>query len=270
MTESLNDTGYGHSGLHRLFESKHFKMRPYGDPANDQYKALKTFLQRYLTPASFKTYWAFLCALEPYVKNAINPIVIKSAALKSGFDGNKINVKRLMCFNETFVRLSDEKAEEMIGLVTTVLAPYFRDNQWIPETLYPELFPTESGFGFTLSTQTGIPLNDRATNRQRFLVDNSEQWQAILAGRKLAIEIAEEEKERKRLIKEAADAAKPTKTRSCSQLGCNCHIDITTNSIQKLNERTWKKCKGKRCSTWVCPTHFTELEAHESFCPRCT
>lgn len=138
MTESLNDGGHGHDGLHRLFESKDFKMRPYSDPASPLYKALKNFLERYLTPASLKTFWSFICAMEPYVKKAINPVVVKSAAKKSGFESDKINVRTIMSYNSQFARLPDNKAEEVLGLIQTVLVPYFSDNQWIPKWLYPE------------------------------------------------------------------------------------------------------------------------------------
>ena len=50
-------------------------------------------------------------------------------------------------------------------------------------------------------------------NRQRFLVDNSEQWQALLAGRRAVAKAAEDEK-LKRREKEIADATKPKKIRS--------------------------------------------------------
>ena len=270
MTQSMNDGGHGHDGLHRLFESKHFKMRPYEDPASSRYTALKDYLELHLTSASFKTYWAFVCAFEPYIKNAINPIVVKSAAKKSGFESNRINVKTIMSYNKEFVGLTDQKAIEVVGLITTVLVPYFRDHQWIPESLYPQLFHTENGFDFTLSTRSGTPLNDLTTNRQRFLVDNSKQWQTLLAGRRATLEAAENEKERKKLLKDEADALKPKKTRSCSHLVCKSDIDISTIALKKFNEATWKKCKGKGCSMWVCPQHFLEIVEHESFCSKCT
>jgi hypothetical protein len=207
-----------------------------------------------------------MCAFEAYVMKAINPVVVKSAARKSGFESNKINITTIMSYNTEFSRLTEEKAEEVIGLVSTVLVPYFREHQWIPEELYPELFPTDSGFEFT--TRTGTPLNELTTNRQRFLVDNSEQWQALLADRKAVLEATEEEKERKRLQKEAAEAAKPKKARSCSHLGCRVVIDITTALLKKNSEGTWKKCKGKNCSKWACPSHFDKLEEHEVFCEK--
>jgi hypothetical protein len=79
----------------------------------------------------------------------------------------------------------------------------------------------------------------------------------------------EEEKERKRSQKEATEAAKPKKFRSCSQLGCRAIIDITSALLKKDNEGTWKKCKVKNCSTWTCPSHFDKLEEHEVFCRKC-
>jgi len=265
MTQSMNDGGSGHHALHLLFESKHFKMRPYADPANSQYKALKTYLEKYLTPASLKTYWSFLCAFEPYVKKAINPVTVKSAARKSGFEGDKINIETIMSYNDEFCRMSHEKSTEVLGLITTVLAPYFRDNQWIPEALYAEVFPD-----LQLSTREGTHLNNLTTNRQRFLVDNSEQWQGLLATRKAVIAAAEEEKDRKRLLKDTTDALKPKKSRCCSHLTCESEIDITTAAVQKLNQATWRKCKGRGCSTWTCPTHSPVMDQHQNICKKCT
>ena len=88
-----------------------------------------------------KTYWAFICTLEPYIKKAINPVVVKSAAIKSGFESNGINVRIIMSYNSDCVRLTDAKAEEVIGLIMTVLVPY-REHQSIPESFYPEIFAT--------------------------------------------------------------------------------------------------------------------------------
>lgn len=269
MVESMNDGGHGHDGIHRLFESKDFKMRPYDDPASSRYVALKSFLQKYLTPASFKTYWAFLCAFEPYIITACSPIVLKSAAKQSGFEGDSINVRRIMSYNTEFAKLSDEKAEEVIGIILTVLVPFFTNNQWIPETLYPELFPVDSGFDFTLSTRSGTPLNDLTTNRQRFIVDNSDQWQALLAAREAASLAADHEIAQRRLLREADIASKPKLFRSCSHLGCTSIIDITTPSLRKINDATWKKCQGNHCRIWVCPIHFDEIKQHENICSKC-
>ena len=88
--------------------------------------------------------------------------------------------------------------------------------------------------------------------------------------RRASLEAAEEEKERKRLAKALADAAKPFKFRSCSQLHCQSTIDITTTVIKKMNESTWKKCKAKNCAVWLCPNHFQLIATHETFCVKCT
>ena len=136
--------------------------------------------------------------------------------------------------------------------------------------MYPKVFSVENGFDFVLSNRTGTPLNDLTTNRQRFMVDNSQQWQSVLAARKLVVEAAEEDKERKRLQKETIDAARNQKVRCCSNLCCISTIDITTFAIQKINEQKWKKCKGKRCSVWVCPDHFADVSLHEIKCSKYT
>ena len=269
MTESMNDGGHGHDGLHRLFESRDFKMRPYPDPASPLYTALKVFLERYITPASMKTYWAFVCAFEPYIKHAITPVIVKSAAKKSGFEADKINVRTIMSYNPQFIKLTHEKAEEVIDLIKTVLVPYFAANQWIPESMYPDLFPVESGYDFTLSTRSGTPLNDLVTNRQRFMVDSSEQWQAVLADRKISAIAAKEKAENERLTREMINLSKPQKFRSCENITCNSKIDITTPALKKVNEMTWKKCSGKSCFIWACPVHFAEVLIHQNSCSKC-
>ena len=96
------------------------------------------------------------------------------------------------------------------------------------------------------------------------------QWQALRCLRRAAVVAAEEEKQRKRLERIAVDAAKPKKIRSCGQLGCNINIDVTTNALKKINEATWKKCKGKRCNLWVCPDHFSQIAQHELICVKCS
>ena len=96
------------------------------------------------------------------------------------------------------------------------------------------------------------------------------QWQALLVDRRAAVLAAEEEKDQKRLDRIVVDAAKPKKVRSCSQLGCNTNIDVTTSALKKINEATWKKCTGARCHLWACPDHFAQIAQHELICVKCS
>ena len=43
-----------------------------------------------------------------------------------------------MSYNSQFIILTDEKAEEMIGVFKAVVVPYFAANQWIPEDTHPD------------------------------------------------------------------------------------------------------------------------------------
>lgn len=92
-------------------------------------------------------------------------------------------------------------------------------------------------------------MNDLVTNRQRFMVDNSAQWQSLLASRQATLLAAQQEIERKRLARETADAAKAKKVRNCKSMGCILQIDITTIALKNANEATWKNAMEKvvRC-----------------------
>jgi hypothetical protein len=268
MTQSWNDTGHGHDALHRLFEGNDFKFRQYADPEGANYAALKKFLTSYLEPASFKTYWAFICTFEPYIMKAITPVVIKSAVRKSGFEeDNKININTIMSFNPEFAKLSDDNAKKLVETIETVLVPYFTQHMQIPENIYDELLGTNPAI--TLRARVGTPLNNLTTNRQRFIIDNSDEYQEIIAGREAVKRAAAEEIERRRVEREVKNAALPFKSRYCSLINCNSTIDITTSAIRRINERNWKKCKGKNCSTWTCPDHFGQLAQHETICVKC-
>ena len=53
----------------------------------------------------------------------------------------------------------------------------------------------------------GTPLNDLATNRQRLIIDNSDEYHAIIAGREDVKRAAAEETERRRIERELRNAA---------------------------------------------------------------
>lgn len=268
MTQSINDVSHGHDALHRLYEGDDFKFREYGDPEGANYAALKKFLLQHLEPASFKTYWSFIKSFEPYVYKAMSPVVIKSGVKACGFDAdNKINVLTIMSFNPQFAEMKLEKAQKLVRLIESVLAPYFSSHSWIPEIIYDELLGDDPDI--TLLERIGTPLNNLCTNRQRFMIDNSCEWQAVLHDRETKKVAAIAEIERKRVEREARIAALPSKSRQCSHLGCVSIIDITTPTLKKANEATWKKCKGKNCSTWACLNHLEGIEIHQINCVKC-
>ena len=268
MTESMNDLKFGHSGLHAAIASSDFKCEQRGDPPGALYAAAKKYLSQHLAPASFKTFWKLISAFEPFVLRAMNPQMLLSAAKLAGFDGEGIDTRRIMSHNLEFVQIQPPaKAEEVLALIDTVFAPYWARYGLIHENIFGEIFDGEANID-TLSDRAGKPLNDMATNRQRFMLDNHESWKAVLERRALAEELAKEEVKRKQREREAADAAKPAKSRECSVLGCACLIDITTASLKRVNENTWRKCSGKGCATWGCPAHLGDVIAHEAICRR--
>ena len=204
---------------------------------------------------------------------AITPVVIKSAVKKCGFESdNKINPTTILSFNPEFARLSKVKAEALITTIETVLVPYFTIHNQIPEHLYDELFSINHDITLRAKVGTCIrtPLNNLATNRQIFIIDNSDEYHAIIAGREDVKRAAAEETERRRIERELRNAALHLRSRQCSLIDCVSAIDVTTSTIRIINERTWKTCKGKKCNTWTCPNHFDQLAFHETICRKCT
>ena len=124
MTESINDLGHGHDNLHSFVKSKEFKCKEYSDPTGSNYKAAKEFLSQYLTPTSFKTYWKLVFAFEPFILKTMTPITILSAAKMAGFDGNSINIQRIMSHNREYIDLTSETAIDVVDTINNVFVPY--------------------------------------------------------------------------------------------------------------------------------------------------
>jgi hypothetical protein len=190
-----------------------------------------------------------------------------SAAKMSGFDRESINLMRIMSHNKEFVELSASRAAEVISTIENVLSPYWWRHGLIHENIFDEVFEGETDID-TLCNQTGKPLNDLSTNRQKMMLDNHDEWKAELERRRLAIESENDEKIRKAALRAAIAAAKPKKNRKCSDLECEEIIDISTSALKTANEKLWRKCVGKNCSTWACPLHFNKIANHEDRCEK--
>lgn len=100
------------------------------------------------------------------------------------------------------------------------------------------------------------------------MIDNHEEWLAEIARRKDEALVLELEKEQKRIDKIASDALIPEKYRYCAQLGCTNKICTHTNALKRINEKTWRKCNGKKCKIWGCPDHFDGVAEHENTCSK--
>ena len=107
-----------------------------------------------------------------------------------------------------------------------------------------------------------------ATNRQRFMMDNHDAWLSEMDRRKEEERMVSDEKERKRVEKEAADANKPRKIRECSYPACSNEIDTSTSKLKKANEKSWTHCSGKRCTVWGCPDHTDMVTTHMIHCKK--
>jgi hypothetical protein len=269
MTENTNDLGHMHDGLHRLFSSHDFKCKEAADPPGALYATLKSYLSSYIAPASFRTFWKCICQMESFMLRAFCRMNVISALRLGGFEGDKINIKTIMEHNIEFVQIQPViKAHEILQLIEKVFTPYWRDHGFIHEYVFDEVFEREENIDTLNMQRVGKPLNDLPTNRQRFIMDNHESWVREINRRKEEEEAAAAEKERKGLEKDAADAAKPQKFREYSQPGCINTIDITTSVLKAMNEKIWRKCKGKGCRFWCCTEHFPVIILHESTCKK--
>lgn len=268
MSEAINDLGNMHNILHSLFSSPEFKCKDRSDPPGNRYLLLKHFLQKYLTPASFQTFWKCIISMETFMLKAFTPMNVQSALVKGGFEGDKINPRTIMSHNLEFAQIQPiERANELLRLIDTVFVPYWWNHGIIHEQIFNEVFDGEEDID-TLNVREGKPLNELATNRQRFMMDNHECWKAEIKRRKDVDEFNEQEKLRRLEERIVADALRPTKCRECGQPGCLNLIDITTSALKRNNERLWTRCKGKGCRFWCCPEHTQVVDLHKLTCKR--
>lgn len=267
MTEAINDLGFMHKILHSYYSGKLFKGREYDDPPGPLYAFVKEYLLKYLSPGSFETYWKFLCTLEPIVDKAFGQMTVLSALKIGGYDGRTINSKTIMGHNKEFAELDQDRSDYILDLVDSVFCSYWYYHGLIHENVFEEVFGGEWDID-TINNRTGKPLNELATNRQRFMMDNHEAWLNELARRKEDEKIAAEEKERKRIEREEKELAKPVKFRECSMINCGNIIDETTTKSKKDNQKTWRNCKGKGCRIWGCVDHFEMVVIHQSTCKK--
>lgn len=267
MSEATNDLGWMHSILHWLFKSKDFTCRMYDDPPGPLYSKLKKYLQQYLAPASFQTYWRCIIAMRYFMRKAFTPLNVFSALKLGGFEGDTINKRVIMGHNLEFAKLPEDKSNLVLSLIDSVFAPYWWNNALIHENIFKEVFDGEEDVD-TLADRTGKPLNELATNRQRFMMDNHEAWFAEIDRRKEVDKLAADLKAKKISEREAEQAAKPRKSRKCSNPACSNLIDISNAKLKRDNESLWKKCTGKNCPIWGCPDHFDMVENHMIFCDK--
>jgi len=165
MTESPNDAKYMHSILHKLFRSSDFKCKTYADPPGSLYASVKLYLQKYLAPASFQTYWKCIVAMEPFMEKAFTKMNTLSALSSVGLDGGKINVETILSKNPEFAKINPtQRAEEVVQLTRSVFSSYWERHSLIHENIFDEVFGGETDID-TLGDRVGKPLNDMPTNR---------------------------------------------------------------------------------------------------------
>mmetsp|Transcript_16093 Transcript_16093/g.15450 ORF Transcript_16093/g.15450 Transcript_16093/m.15450 type:complete len:669 (+) Transcript_16093:53-2059(+) len=265
MSESTNDLGYMHSILHRLFGSKDFKCKQMDDPPGPLYSHVKDYLQKYVTPTSFNTFWKCIVAMKPFMLKAFTPSNVLGALSVGGFEGPNININTMMGHNVEFSNLPQSQSDKVLGLIESVFSHYWYGHALIHEKVFNDVFEGEEDID-TLSSNYGKDLNLMATNRQRFMMDNHEAWLAEMSRRKEEANMISDEKERKRLEKEIKDANRPQKIRDCSDPSCPNQIDISNKKLKKDNEQLWSHCTGTRCNVWGCLEHKEMVKSHMAIC----
>ena len=266
MTEATNDLGHMHDILHKLVSHKDFKCKQSPDPKGPLYSTVKTYLQTYMKPASFRTYWKFICRFQPFIFKAFTTSNVLSALELGGFHGDKIDIPQIMSHNHEFCKIQpSRKAEEVISLIETVFTDYWAENGLIHENIFDEIFAGEKNID-QLNNRVGKPLNELGTNRQRFMMDNHTEWIAEIARRKEQEALGEIEKARKRQAVQDAVALKPKLQKSCKDPSCPNKIDVSTAALKRTYESSWTYCTGKGCKTWCCQDHADTITRHMTHC----
>ena len=190
-----------------------------------------------------------------------------ASSLNCVVTGAQVDIKKILGHNPEFAGLEEGKAQQVLQLVKDVFAPYWEEHGLIHENIFDEIFAGEEDID-KLRNRHGKPLNQLATDRQRFMMGNHPEWQQEIARRKSAATDAALVLEASRKARAEATAAKPLKTRECTNMGCANFIDITNGTLKKQNEALWRSCPGKGCRSWACQNEACSL-ALTSHIARC-
>ena len=118
---------------HAAVNHRDFECKLYADPTSPRHIAARAYLKKYLLSASFDMYWKLVPAFDPLVLKAMTSATIISAAVMAGFDGDTINVDRILSHNREFVEQPPHKAYKIVGLVWTVFTSYWWNHGLIHE-----------------------------------------------------------------------------------------------------------------------------------------
>jgi hypothetical protein len=74
------------------------------DPPGPFFVRVKKYLEKYLAPASYKTYWKCIVAMKPFMLKAFTPSNVLSALRVGGFEGDSINIETIMLSFQTYLK----------------------------------------------------------------------------------------------------------------------------------------------------------------------
>lgn len=186
LTESPNDRGRCHAIFHLLFSSSDFRYErnPF-DPPGHVWQQLKFLLQRHLAKASFDTFWQCLRHFKDFVGKAFSRMNIQSAFQVSGV--YPFVPETILTTCPAFCEMSEEDAVFVVDTIPE-MAELVRQKGYVPEEDFARIFAARPECPQPSVKESGKPLNEMATNRQRAMIINNEAYLNELAKRKAALQ----------------------------------------------------------------------------------
>jgi len=186
LTESPNDRGRCHAIFHYLFGSSDFRYErnPF-DPPGQVWQQLKSLLQRNLAKASFDTFWQCLRHFKDFVGKAFSRMNIQSAFQVSGV--YPFVPETILTTCPAFCEMSEEDAVFVVDSIPE-MAELVRQKGYVPEEDFARIFAARPDCPQPSVKESGKPLNEMATNRQRAMIINNEAYLKELAQRKAALQ----------------------------------------------------------------------------------
>jgi hypothetical protein len=280
MSQSANDQGKMHNGLHTGFKSPSFRYQTQPDRPGEGWVKTKKILIQYIDPASRESVWKCMQASQDFLAKAFQPLSIKSAYRKSGVwpfhpavilskcprfrELTTKQAKRVLESLDEFADIIDGGAGEEMG------------KGRIPEERFLEILGRAID---DTPDKIGKPLNQMGAIRQRASILNHDVFQEDYAEIAVGKEVAKETKANKKRAKEADEgdgeetpAKKKKKIIACSNPSCNAQQGEQggSSSSSSTPGQGWTKCSHVRCSHKFCPKKSCQKlgAAHENVCSK--
>jgi hypothetical protein len=277
MTQSANDQGKMHGGLHTGFKSPSFRYETLPDLPGIHWIVLREILEQHLDPASFQSVWKCMQAAQDFLAKAFQPPTIKSAYRKSGVWPFKPAVILSKC--PRFRELKGYQAKRVIQSLDK-FADVIEKHGIIPEEEFPKILGKAID---DTPPKTGMPLNKMGPQRQRFALIDHDAFQQGYVDQAEEKEVAKQTKAGKKRAQEEAQSedapAKKKKTITCSNPSCGAVMGPTdafagaaslagSKSSSAAAGDNWTKCDRVQCTMKFCPRKQCQKQglAHAKVC----